>query len=323
MTLLFCNIGWMEHYKGLSDSDQIQGGGSYVEEEGRGHEVCNFSEYKGRVYGYVEPVGKPENKQIKLERLGANINDEVLEKITVVWTATRPSGGTVIIGWYKDAKIYRNYKDFKKIPPMHNENSIDGYRIKAPSKTAHLLPLDERTFEIPRQTKGSIGTSNVWYADAPEAKEILKNIKKLIKGKYKNKKKRSKKTDPEKNAKVEKIAIRTTIKYFERLGYSVDSVEKDNVGWDLEAYFKKSKLKIEVKGLSGKDVNVELTSNEYKAFSKNGENYRLCIVNSALTNPRLLICRYSSEIKSWLVEGENEAEIKITPKESASIKINI
>ena len=51
MRILFCNIGWMEKYQGLTDNDQISGGGSFVSEKGMGHEVCNFHSTNERVYG--------------------------------------------------------------------------------------------------------------------------------------------------------------------------------------------------------------------------------------------------------------------------------
>ena len=49
-----------------------------------------------------------------------------------------------------------------------------------------------------------------------------------------------------------------TISYYEKLGYIVTSVERDNVGWDLTAVLGERELKLEVKGLSGSQVVVEL-----------------------------------------------------------------
>ncbi|MBL4783634.1 MAG: DUF3883 domain-containing protein [Porticoccaceae bacterium] len=168
-----------------------------------------------------------------------------------------------------------------------------------------------------------MGQANVWYADTPEAKPLIKKVKSFLKGKPVNVLPKAKKTDPEKNARVEKSAIKTTTKYFQNIGYTVDSVEKDNVGWDLEAVSKKNKLVIEVKGLSGTAVTVGLSPNEYVAFLKNSNNYRLCIVTSALNNPTLFICRYSSESDKWVVEGNKKAKLDIKPKQSAIITVRI
>ena len=68
----------------------------------------------------------------------------------------------------------------------------------------------------------------------------------------------------------------------------VNSFEKDNVGWDLEAVKNKEKLLIEVKGLSGNEVVSELTPNEYAQMKNNIVNYRICLVTNALDkNPKL------------------------------------
>lgn len=49
---------------------------------------------------------------------------------------------------------------------------------------------------------------------------------------------------------VESNAINIVQNHFEREGFTVISVERDNVGWDLEARSGLLKLKLEVKGLS-------------------------------------------------------------------------
>ena len=125
-----------------------------------------------------------------------------------------------------------------------------------------------------------------------------------------------------KNAQVEKAAINTTTRHFENIGYTVKSVEKDNIGWDLEATRGK-KLFIEVKGLSGKALSVELTPKEYKCLEKKEDNYRLCVVTTALTNPDLYICRYSEKKGKWIVKDHKTAIIEIKPRKIASIKINL
>ena len=102
MPLIFCNIGWMNKYNGIS-GDSIERGGKY-NKHAVGHEVCNFTNNKGTVYGYVQPVGD----SIKIEKLGASKKDEAIDGVTVVWTAGPESGGTVVVGWYEDATVFRN-----------------------------------------------------------------------------------------------------------------------------------------------------------------------------------------------------------------------
>lgn len=326
MKILFCNIGWMEFYRGLSADDQIVGGGSYVKKEGMGHEVCNFADYRGVVYGYVQPPkaeGQPGKGQINIDRLGGKGRDSV-DGVLVVWTATRSEGGTVVVGWYKNATVHRYYQRFPRASKLYRQNNLHGFRIEARKSDVALLSIDQRTCGIPRQVKGGMGQSNVWFADALESEPTVKKILTLVAGKRANPRlKRFRKTDPDHNAKVEKSAITTVRKYYERSSYVVESVEKDNVGWDLEASSGKLKLRIEVKGLSGPSAVAQLSPNEYIAFTNRLVNYRLAIVTEALTSPRLTICRYSAESARWVVDGNEDCEIDIQTKESATVEARI
>ena len=151
MKYLFCNTGWMEFYRGNKKSDQISGGGSYVAEEGMGHEVCNFHSHCGYMYGYVQPARGQRSANagaIKLESIvngNCSTEDEFVEDVLVIWTATRPEGGTVVVGWYKDAMVFRKYQYFESTPALHSKNGLHGYRIRGRSENVKLLPVDERT----------------------------------------------------------------------------------------------------------------------------------------------------------------------------------
>lgn len=330
MKYLFCNTGWMESYRGNRKSDQISGGGSYVTEEGMGHEVCNFYSHKGNVYGYVQPARGQRSASagsIKLESIvngNASRDDMFVDGVLVIWTAKRPEGGTVVVGWYKSATVFREYQQFEATPALHIQNGLEGYRIRARSEDAKLLSVDERTIQIPRQTQGSIGQSNVWYGNSEIGRGIALEVEALAKGKRKQRKiKIARNTDPEHNSNVEKAAVKLAWEYYESLGYSLVSVEKDNVGWDLEASQNKTKLRIEVKGLSGKSPNIELSPNEYKAWSENHHCYRLAVVTAALTSPELHICRYNKESEAWQVSNNEGASVDVVEKIAAQVRLNI
>ncbi len=173
MTILFLNVGWMQEYNGIK-GDSIERGGSYNKNE-IGYEVCNFSTVRGNVYGYVQPTG-----QIKIEKLGAKKEDEHVSGVTVVWTAGPETGGTAVVGWYKNATVYREYQALPNQTKLQKENRINQYRVKALACDATLLPLEERTLLIPRAVKGGIGQSNVWYADSPESKKHVVRVLKYI-----------------------------------------------------------------------------------------------------------------------------------------------
>lgn len=173
MSLIFCNIGWMKHYNGI-DGDSIERGGKY-NQHSIGHEVCNFSSNEGVLYGYVQPTGR-----IKIEKLGASKNEDCVSGVTVVWTAGPESGGTVVVGWYKDATVYRDIQPIAKPSKIQKRNGIHSYRIKAPADKAVLLPVERRELIIPRAVKGGIGQSNVWFADKEESKRIVESVVSLI-----------------------------------------------------------------------------------------------------------------------------------------------
>lgn len=173
MPLIFCNVGWMNHYNGI-DGDSIERGGKY-NKHSIGHEVCNFSNNAGTLYGYVQPTGR-----IKIEKLGAGKGDEFVSGVTVVWTAGPESGGTVVVGWYKDATVYRDPQTIPTPTKFQKKNGVSTYRIKAPADKAVLLPVEKRELIIPRAVKGGIGQCNVWFADKAESKKIVDQVISLI-----------------------------------------------------------------------------------------------------------------------------------------------
>ena len=322
MRVLFCNVGWMEFYRGLGRGDAIKGGGSFVETEERGGEVCNFEPHDGFVYGYVQPTGKT----IDTKRIAGH-DAESIDNVLIVWTA--PLNGRfrrVVVGWYRNATVFREFKEFDRVPPVHEENELTGYRFKAKADDAQRLPIDSRTFGIKKGKKGHMGHSNIWYADSEEGKSVVAQVLALMDGRSTPQPNKTRKTDPEHNAKVEKAAVRTVWEHFEGLGYTVESVEADNVGWDLEAELRGVRrcLRIEVKGLSGSGPVVELTPNEYEKFQEEADDYRLAIVTDALSRtPRLMICRFSGELREWVVEMEGKADgrMEVEPRSSARIRV--
>jgi 5-methylcytosine-specific restriction protein A len=174
MPLLFCNVGWMKHYDG-SAGDRPARGGAY-NKHSIGQEVCNFSDINGTVYGYVRAT----NETIRIENLGATKSAEAIDGVTVIWTAGPNDGGTVVVGWYEDATVFRSPQPFIRPTPLQLENQIVGYSITARFDQAVLLPEGQRVLPIPRRVKGGIGHSNVWYASKPESKGIVADVMALL-----------------------------------------------------------------------------------------------------------------------------------------------
>ena len=100
--VLVCNVGWMDEYNGLGKGDSIHGGAGFVRKKKWGSEIYNFRVHKGRVYAGLFPGRfKKHYKGINISNIGA-----------LIWTAPRrPSGGTFVVGWYKNATVYRTEQD--------------------------------------------------------------------------------------------------------------------------------------------------------------------------------------------------------------------
>lgn len=279
--VLLLRIAWMINYEGISKNDKPIGGGAYIKDHGSGYEIYNFAKHRGYFYGGAA-------YKINLKRLGCSDEDEKIDGVTVIWVATNPDhGGQYIVGWYKNATIFREEKD----PPKDSNwySSKIPFSIKAPAKESKLLlPIDARIFEIPKATKGEpgFGQKNVWYADKEKDKPFVKRILKYIKTgidteritKIKKPGKKPIQVDTEKRKAVEDKAMEVVIKHYEG-NYDIKDVSLEKKGWDLEATSGKITLYLEVKGLSGNQVNVEVTPNEYEKMKnkiyKNKRNYPL------------------------------------------------
>ena len=99
--------------------------------------------------------------------------------------------------------------------------------------------------------------------------------------------------DPETNRLVEEFAIEKAKQDLLQKGYTVRSVEREKIGYDLVASQKNKKLHVEVKGTSGPEILFILTAAELEK-SKIDAAYRLFVVTSART-PNSELHRFSFE----------------------------
>jgi hypothetical protein len=182
--LFFCNIGWMNRYEGLEGKpDKIVGGGKYVDENETGGEVCNFLiADNGCVYGHVETGKKDSDRRIHLESFGGE-GDRV-SGIDVVWTASDPdNGGRRVVGWYRDATVFRERQNFPRPPSkQHKKDHLETYRICA--KDFRRLDLDQRHLTMGRGP-GWMGHTPWWTPTRESSEEIRKflgQVRKLING---------------------------------------------------------------------------------------------------------------------------------------------
>lgn len=298
--LVFVNIGWMKDYAGPSAGDMPVGGHGYLKDGNIGHEVFNFAPLKGKVYGYV-----PRSARINLKNLGGSSSDLSVSPVTVVWIARNPRDKkTYIVGWYENATVF---KKNDHICLKRRKDFDVSYQIQAPAKQATLLSIDQRLFRIPTaKQEGNLGQSPVWYGGKDEFRSqvaayidaggafALKPQAKVKEGPHQ--------TDPELRKRIELAAVRHATAYYRsKAGGSqiVTSVEKDGIGWDLTVTAATGAvLKVEVKGLSGRDLVVELTPNEF-ATMKSAEHraqYIVYVVTEALASQaRSHVFRHDAE----------------------------
>ena len=122
-TMLFCNIARMDSYRGWTSVDRPQGAGNHPKKE----EVHNFHPHGGHVYGYVAAVAR----SISLERLGAaDKMQPSVGGVDVIWTAPSTSRGRDVVGWYRDATVFRHLQTYRR----------GHYHAKASKTNFVLLP---------------------------------------------------------------------------------------------------------------------------------------------------------------------------------------
>lgn len=191
--ILFCNIAWMDHYEGISDDDKPQFGGSYVVETGRANEEYNF--WPIEINNSLSYLGSFETKHTsgknnntchieKIRECSHMKDEEYAEDILVVWCAKHSSGSTRVVGWYVNARVYRNYQSMD----LFIENEFVGertYNITALTKDCTLLPANDRKFRVPRKVgkykiPHGFGSSNVWYASEETANNFVNDVIKYI-----------------------------------------------------------------------------------------------------------------------------------------------
>ena len=313
MALVIFNIGWMNDYQGLTESDPIVNGGSYVRENKSGGEVKNFlPSDDGWYYGYVQPPGSG----INLKNLGAAPDATHADDVTIVFTATPKKGGNVVVGWYQNACVWRDQQ-------KHGDST---YFAKARTENCTLLPPDKRRLPVPRARKGiwGMGQSNIRYVkDADESEDFVCDLRKCMQdhsgidrpGPVPSRQQ----SDPFLRAKVEKAAIKYVAKYYEGKGYECVSVESDNKGWDLKFTRDVDELLVEVKGCSGDAGQVELTPNEYAAMRNRHlrDVYRLAVVTRALDKPRLSIVRFNESDGTW--HDQDDRKVRLNERKGVRV----
>lgn len=184
--MLFCNIGWMNRYQGLrGQPDKIVGGGKWVSENEHGHEACNFLVCRdGFVYGHVETIWGKTDRRIRIESIGGE--GDSVDGVDVVWTATDPeAGGRKVVGWYRNATVFRSRQHFVDYPSkQHERDEIGSFRIRALADDVRRLDLEDRSLSLGRGI-GWMGQTAWWVpsSDSPlEVRKFVGEMERLLGG---------------------------------------------------------------------------------------------------------------------------------------------
>jgi hypothetical protein len=122
---------------------------------------------------------------------------------------------------------------------------------------------------------------------------------------------------------IENNSINSVINYYVKLGYNVESVEKENIGYDLIANKNDKELYVEVKGTSEKNVGnitVGLTPKEYKTSNKKQDKFRICVVSDALGTPVVHEFLWNRSKGYWRNES---ASLRLNLEQIISVNIKI
>lgn len=184
--VLFCKIASMKYYNGITEDDEPKNGGSFVTETGDAHEKYNFT--PADLEEYNEPVclGFFETKsnrgvlnQLHIEKIVgacADKHDDAEDGVLVVWCATRDKNMPRVVGWYKNATVYRDYRVC-----TFTDGYEQYYNVIAKVKDCVLVPWTQRgllEWEAPTAKKYGFGfgQSMQWYADEPEAQDYVRSL---------------------------------------------------------------------------------------------------------------------------------------------------
>ncbi len=325
--VIYINVPWMKRYLGaIKGVDEPRGTFRYtLEHPMNDHCQFNFKTFAGKVYGHVPGRTNPD-----LKKLGASGSDKSINGITVVWIATDPdSGGRVIVGWFKNATVWKMRQtpsgELAKQRTIQNSGDCCKFSIEAANEDAMcLLPGKRPSLNI---GTGRPGQNPFWYGSHAADMQVLRAIKdgrglrasrqqsgKNVRGGWIQ--------DQAQRLKIERNAMERVAQCFNDNGYDVQDKSHENLGYDMLAVSEAAKLQLEVKGNKGNRVCVELTPNEFSCAKKNSKTFRLCVVldalNEKLDKRKLRIFRPFAKRIEW--QDEDGICIRTIPKTGAVIR---
>lgn len=190
-SIVFARVADMKYYKGITDKDIPENGGSYVRDTGMAHECYNFSPVIQDGEDYEKCIGfcmMTAGNQLHIEKIvgceGCK-NEDSCENVTVVFVSkARGAKNMRVVGFYKNATVYR-YPHFMEFESGYEQT----YWFEAKKEDCVVLPYSTRfssnAWYVPRSSSHStfgMGRSQIWYAAGKGAsKEEIEYVEKMIK----------------------------------------------------------------------------------------------------------------------------------------------
>ena len=282
--ILFARIGRMHAYAGpVAGDERPIGGGDHNKTE-VGHEIYNFQEAGGRLYGYFQPTMSSQTVALERIEVGAT-SKKSLSDVLVIFVARRKAGGQTVVGWYRHAQVFR-----EKVERSPGKPHGYGHFASAMSSDCVLLPDDNREWEVPKG-KGGMGQSNVCYPlerdGTPKHANWMQRIVDFIddyqgsdilatpevaaekesaaateKALARANGQGFARTQKERKA-LEDHSMAAAERFFRNKGFTVEDVSKRR-SYDLLCIRGKRELHVEVKGTTTSGATVVLTNNEVK-----------------------------------------------------------
>ena len=343
MKVIFARVGFMKFYRGsiLGDEKPI-GGGSYNKEEA-GNEIYNYLDIDGAFYGYFQPHMK-QPYDINLDRIKQGCDDDKIDNVLVVWFATNPiDKGQVVVGWYKNATVFKSIQSPKDLPKRENYH----YNIKAQKEDCVLLPISKRKFPVGHKIegikKGNPGQANAFYvlddhgqpkdlnnpvnAWIPKVVEYIENYggpvilsqedeiqENILTSEYSSGG-QGFQNDVMVRLMIEEHAMNICEKYYLGKKYKVENVSTTH---SCDFIISKAGVSrfIEVKGTQTAGDTIILTKNEVNLSRTQGENMALFLVHSITMNKKTVKkdSGIVSIIDPWIVSDKRLTPISFTYK---------
>jgi hypothetical protein len=321
----------MSYYTGPQPGDERPKGGGGYTKNNVGHEVFNFAQFGGRLYGYVAA-------SINLKRIDTTAGAaEKLDGVLVVFVARQH-----IIGWYRNATVYAPARP--KFPPSVSKEmlrrlkqsgtkgfELGRFRFEAAVEDgATLLPTYERTQEIPGNVKGGFGQRNICYLYLNNGKSknsawMNKAIQYVLNYDKTNlltapdaevnseeaatvaqEQAAGFQSDPRIRKAIEQHAMKEAQKALEKRGFSKFDDTSATKPFDFICWRDGKKFFIEVKGTQTSGKTVILTKNEVEHVEKNPGCSILVIVHSVkMTEKKAATAGTPVVTEKWdLTQGE-------------------